>query len=61
MKALCMQAVQEYKVAVVPGNSFSISADEVSHSFRLNYSTPTDQQIMEGMEKLAKMTRDILD
>jgi 2-aminoadipate transaminase len=61
MNAFCKKAVQEYKVAVVPGNSFSIRPDEVSHSFRLNYSTPTNEQIEKGMEILARMTRDMLD
>jgi 2-aminoadipate transaminase len=61
MNAFCTKAVQEYKVAIVPGNSFSISESDVSHSFSLNYSTPTNEQIIEGMEKLAGMTKDILD
>lgn len=61
MNEFCNKAVQEYKIAVVPGNSFSIDENEVSHSFRLNYSTPTNENIEKGMEILAKMTRDILD
>lgn len=61
MNAFCTKAVKEYKVAVVPGNSFSIEADEISHSFRLNYSTPTNEQIEQGMKILATMTRDMLD
>lgn len=61
MNAFCTKAVQEYKIAVVPGNSFSIRESEVSHSFRLNYSTPTNEQIKKGMEILARMTREILD
>ena len=61
MNAFCTRAVQEYKVAVVPGNAFSINAGEVSHSIRLNYSTPTNEQIKKGMEILAGMTRELLD
>ena len=61
MTAFCTKAVQEYKIAVVPGNSFSIKEGEVSHSFRLNYSTPTNEQIEKGMEILARMTREMLD
>lgn len=61
MNAFCKKAVQEYKIAVVPGNSFSIDENETSHSFRLNYSTPTNEQIEKGMEILARMTREILD
>lgn len=61
MNEFCRRAVQDYKIAVVPGNSFSIDENEVSHSFRLNYSTPQNEQIEKGMEILAKMTRDMLD
>jgi 2-aminoadipate transaminase len=60
MNAFCTKAVRDYKIAVVPGNSFSIQPDEVSKSFRLNYSTPTDEQISKGMEILARMTREML-
>lgn len=61
MNEFCTRAIKDYKIAVVPGNSFSIDDSEKSHSFRLNYSTPTDEQIIKGMEILSKMTRDILD
>ncbi len=61
MNAFCKKAVQEYKIAVVPGNAFSIDENEISHSIRLNYSTPTNEQIKTGMEILAKMTREMFD
>lgn len=61
MNAFCKTAVEKYKIAVVPGNSFSIDENETSHSFRLNYSTPTNEQIEKGMEILSRMTREILD
>lgn len=61
MNKFCTKAVQDYKVAVVPGNSFNIRENEKSHSFRLNYSTPTNEQIKKGMEILARMTREMLD
>ena len=61
MNAFCTKAVKDYKIAVVPGNSFSIDENEVSRSFRLNYSTPTNEQIKKGMDILAKMTREMLD
>lgn len=61
MNAFCTKAVKDYKIAVVPGNSFSIDENEVSRSFRLNYSTPTNEQIKNGMDILAKMTREMLD
>lgn len=61
MNAFCTKAVKDYKIAVVPGNSFNIDENEVSRSFRLNYSTPTNEQIKKGMDILAKMTREMLD
>lgn len=61
MNAFCTKAVKDYKIAVVPGNSFSIDENEVSRSFRLNYSTPTNEQIEKGMAVLAKMTVEMLD
>lgn len=61
MNAFCKQAVRDYKIAVVPGNSFSIDENEVSRSFRLNYSTPTNEQIEKGMDVLSKMTKELLD
>ena len=61
MNAFCKKAVRDYKVALVPGNAFSIQEGEVSHSFRLNYSTPADDAIRKGMDILARMTREMLD
>lgn len=61
MNAFCKKAVQEYKIAVVPGDSFNTTENTKSNSFRLNYSTPTDEQIVKGMEILSRMTREILD
>lgn len=57
MNAFCTSAVRDYKVAVVPGNSFNIREDDKSYSFRLNYSTPTNEQISAGMSILADMTK----
>ena len=61
MMSFCKKAVEEYKIAVVPGNSFSISENDKCSSFRLNYSTPTNEQIKKGMEILATMTREMFD
>jgi 2-aminoadipate transaminase len=40
------------KVAVVPGIAFCISPDDKCNSFRLNYSTPSDEQIKQGTKIL---------
>ena len=40
------------KLVVVPGRTFNCDTDGYSHGFRLNYSTPTDEQIIKGAEIL---------
>lgn len=43
------------KVAVVPGIAFCASPSDKCNSFRLNYSTPSDEQIVEGCAILGKV------
>ena len=45
-------------VAVVEGKTFMPDQSAVSHSFRMNYSTPTDEQIIEGVRRLRKTLDD---
>lgn len=59
MNEFCKGAVQR-KVAVVPGNAFTADENAVSHSFRLNYSTPTDEQIEQGVKILGAAARTLL-
>lgn len=59
MPAFCSRAVQEYKVAVVPGNAFMINESDRTTSFRMNFSTPTDTQIQEGVAMLGRMTKEM--
>lgn len=59
MPAFCKKAVSEYKVAVVPGNAFMINESDKTSSFRLNFSTPTDEQIIKGCELLGKLSKDM--
>ncbi len=61
MPAFCKQAVEQYHIAVVPGNAFLVDESQPTTSIRLNYSTPTDEQIIEGIQTLGRMTREILD
>jgi len=42
-------------VAVVPGSTFLPVQGKKSDSIRLNYSTPSDEQIVTGIERLAKL------
>ncbi len=45
----------EHKVAVVTGSSFNPIQGGYSPSIRLNYSTPSDEQIIEGVKRLASI------
>lgn len=45
----------EKKVAVVPGTAFNCDTEAKSDSFRLNYSTPSDEQIVEGVKRLGEV------
>lgn len=47
-----VKAAIEKKVAVVPGTAFNCDTEALSDSFRLNYSTPSDEQIIEGVKRL---------
>ena len=59
MNAFCKGAV-ERKVAVVPGNAFCSDESAVSHSFRLNFSTPADEQIEKGVKILGAAAKELL-
>ncbi|MDD4165288.1 MAG: PLP-dependent aminotransferase family protein [Eubacteriales bacterium] len=48
-----------YKVAVVPGSTFSPEQGKKSSSFRLNYSYPSDRQITDGIDRLAPIINNI--
>lgn len=61
MSNFCKKAVADYKVAVVPGNAFLIKESDPTTSFRLNYSTPTDEQIIRGCQMLGKLSKDMFD
>ena len=56
MNYFCKKAVKN-KVAVVPGNAFLTNENDPCLSFRLNYSTPTDDQINEGVKILAEVAK----
>lgn len=53
MPAFCARAVREFKVAVVPGNAFLTDPSAPCPSFRVNYSTPTDEAMEQGVKRLA--------
>lgn len=43
------------KVAVVPGTAFTVEDGEKTNCFRMNFSTPTDEKIVEGMNLIEKV------
>ena len=48
------------KVACVPGAAF-MPQEGVSNAFRLNFSTPSDEDIVKGIDILGRMTHELLD
>lgn len=58
MMDFCNKAVQN-KVAVVPGSAFTVEDGETSDCIRLNFTTPSDERIREGMEILGKLKDEV--
>lgn len=59
MTEFCKQAVLN-KVCVVPGNAFLTDETEQCSSFRINFSTPTDEQLEKGIRILGKLASEVL-
>lgn len=59
MPTFCTRSVKEFKTAVVPGSAFDIAPCENQY-FRINYSTPTNEQIEKGMAYLEALKKDVL-
>lgn len=59
MMQFCNRAVQEYKVALVPGSAFMVNETDKTTSFRVNFSTPTDDQIIKGCELVGKLSKEM--
>ena len=55
-----VRAALEQGVAVVPGNTFLCDTEGSINAVRLNYSTPSDEEIVRGCEILAKVARELL-
>lgn len=55
-----VRAALSEKVAVVAGTAFNCDTNAPSSSFRLNYSTPSDEQIVEGVKRLGKVAEKML-
>ena len=59
MNEFCKQAVLN-KVCVVPGNAFLTDEAEQCSSFRINFSTPTDEQLEKGIKILGRLATEVL-
>jgi 2-aminoadipate transaminase len=49
----------EKKVAVVPGGAFLADENEISRSFRVNFSFPSNEQIIAGVDILAGVAEEV--
>ncbi len=56
MMEFCAEAAKK-KVAVVPGIAFLTNEDEKTQCFRLNFSTPTEEDIVKGMKILGELAK----
>lgn len=56
MPEFCKTAVQN-KVCVVPGNAFLTDEAQSCQSFRINFSTPTDEQLEKGIKILGELAK----
>lgn len=50
----------ERKVCVVPGTAFLTDETQPCRSFRVNFSTPTDQQLTEGVKLLGELAKELV-
>ena len=55
-----IKAAIEHNVRVVPGATFACDTEARSNSFRLNFSTPSDEQIVKGIEILGQLAKEML-
>ena len=58
MLKFCKEAVMR-KVCVVPGNAFLTDENELCHTFRINFSTPTDEQLEKGIKILGELLMEL--
>lgn len=59
MQAFVQKALEK-KVCVVPGTAFLTDENEPCDAFRINFSTPTDEQLQKGIELLGEAVCEML-
>ncbi|HPS34195.1 MAG TPA: PLP-dependent aminotransferase family protein [Oscillospiraceae bacterium] len=52
-----VRACIDRKLAIVPGSAFSVDLEKPAHTIRLNFSTPSDEQIVRGCEILGNVIK----
>lgn len=60
MQAFVQKALEK-KVCVVPGTAFLTNESEPCDAFRINFSTPTDEQLTRGITLLGEAIREMLE
>ena len=58
MPTFCKKAAENL-VAVVPGKAFCVDEQGLSHAFRMNFSTPTNEQIEKAVQILGRLTKEV--
>ncbi len=59
MLSFC-KALTEKKVCVVPGNAFLTDSAIPCDSFRINFSTPTDEELTNGIKIIAEVAKEFI-
>lgn len=54
------KALTERKVCVVPGNAFLTDSALPCDSFRINFSTPTDEQLTQGIKIIGEVAKEFI-
>ena len=60
MPDFCKRAVVEHKVAIVPGTAFLCDEKGSSQCFRINFTTPSDEKLEEGVKRLGAFAQIVL-
>lgn len=55
------KTLTQHKVCVVPGNAFLTDSDLPCDSFRINFSTPTDEELTQGIKVIAQVAKEYIN
>ncbi len=56
-----VKRAMEQNVAVVPGSAFGVDESRISHSFRMNFSMPSDEYIDTGVKILGELSHKMIE